>query len=183
MVKLLNKLNTALLIIDIQEKIINVMNDKETIIKNNRILLNGCKVLNIPVYYTEQYPKGLGSTIIELKDQFDGSEKYSEKDTFSAVNNTSLIENFRNNGIENIIIAGIESHICVLQTAFHLQENNFEVFLAADATGSRKLFDYTLALQRMSLKGVNILSTESILFEMLEKSGTPEFKKISELIR
>lgn len=178
-----NNNDTALLIIDIQEKITPVMDNKALLIKSNQILIQGFECLNLPIYYTEQYPKGLGNTIKELETLLvDKSFKY-EKENFSAKYAGSLIKDLKNKLIKNIVLTGIESHICVLQTAFDLIDEKFNVFLAVDAISSRKILDFKYAIKRMRGKGVNITTTESILFEIIEKSSHEKFKLIAKFIR
>ncbi len=180
--KLLQKENTALLIIDIQERILPVIFENERVVQNTLKLIKGFQVLNLPIYYTEQYPKGLGSTdkrIIEGLGEITSFTKMS----FSCYGAGELFEEMTRKEIRNVVICGIESHVCVMQTVLDLLANDFSIYLAADAVSSRREFDYKFALNRMEKHGTEITLTESILFEMLEFCGTEEFKSISKLVK
>lgn len=179
--KILDRIKTALLIIDIQERILKVMQRYETVIENTLKLIRGSKTLNVPIYYTEQYPKGLGETATELKEELEGNA--IQKMSFSCSGAENLFEEFNQKGYSQIIICGIESHVCVQQTVLDLLANDFQVNIAADAISSRRDFDYHTALHRMQFNGAEITTTESILFELLNVCGTDEFKKISKLVK
>ncbi len=180
--KLLKREKAALLIIDIQERIIGVMAHKERVIDNNIKLIEGAKTLDIPIYYTEQYPKGLGETVPELKELLDGNEAV-QKMSFSCSGAGELFAKLKQKNIEQVIVSGIESHVCVQQTVLDLLENGFQVNLAADAVSSRREFDYEIALHRMRDNGAEVTTTEAVLFEVLNVCGTPEFKTISKLVK
>lgn len=179
--KILRKGNTALLIIDIQERILNVMAHKERVIETTAKLINGFKALNLPIYYTEQYPKGLGETAKELKELLSGSA--IQKMSFSCSGIDGFLEKFIENDLTQIVLCGIETHVCVQQTALDLIANGFQVNVAADAVSSRKEIDYSTALERMRHNKVEVTTVESILFELLELCGTPEFKSISKIVK
>ena len=179
---ILDKSKTALLIIDIQEKILSVMQNPEIIVSNTIKLIKGFKILGSPILITEQYPKGLGPTqkdiAIELRDI-----RTFQKMSFSGICAENLFPELRNKNIKQVVIAGIEAHVCVQQTALDLIANNFQVNLAADAVSSRKKIDYETAIGRMRKHSIEITTTESVLFEMLRESGTDEFKQISKIIK
>lgn len=179
--KILDRTKTALLIIDIQERILKVMQRHETVIENTLKLIRGSKVLNVPIYYTEQYPKGLGETAAELKEELDGNA--IQKMSFSCGGAEDLFDEFKQKGYSQIVVCGIESHVCVQQTVLDLIANNFQVDVAADAISSRKDTDYNIALDRMRANGAEVTTTESILFEMLNVCGTDEFKAVSKLVK
>ncbi len=180
--KILNSEKSALLIIDIQERILSVERKKERVIENTIKLIQGCKVLNIPIYYTEQYPKGLGPTHHGIKSELETVEAI-QKMSFSCYGAGDLFKEFKNINIFQVIVCGIETHVCVQQTVLDLLANNFQVNLAADAVSSRRKIDYKIALERMRNNGAEITTTESILFEMLNVCGTPEFKEISKIVK
>lgn len=180
--KLLQKENTALLIIDIQERILPVIFENERVVQNTLKLIKGFQILNLPIYYTEQYPKGLGPTENRIKEVLMNSNYY-EKLSFSCYGAGNLFEEMKNKEIKNVVVCGIESHVCVMQTVLDLLANDFSVYAAADAVSSRREFDYKIALNRMEKHGAEITLTESILFEMLEVCGTEEFKTISKLVK
>ncbi len=179
--KILNRTQSALLIIDIQERILKVMQQYETVIENALKLIRGSKTLNVPIYYTEQYPKGLGETAVELKSELEGAA--TQKMSFSCSGAENLFEEFKEKGYSQIIVCGIESHVCVQQTVLDLLANNFQVDVAADAVSSRKETDYKIALDRMRENGAEVTTTESILFELLNVCGTDEFKAVSKLVK
>lgn len=179
---LLNRDKVALLIIDVQERLLPAMYEGETLIKNIKKVTEGFNILNCPIFYTEQYPQGLGKTIDDLKTSLQKAQKF-EKISFSVVGAESLVETFIKMNIKQIVIAGIETHICVLQSALDLQSEGFQVYVMEDAVTSRKEVDKKTALRRINSKNIDLITVESVLFEILEKAGTQEFKEISRLIR
>lgn len=179
---ILKKEKSALLIIDIQERILPVIYNYELVLNNIMKLIKGFKILNLPIYYTEQYPKGLGPTSKMILDELQEYKTY-QKMTFSCSGAENLFEDFKENNLNQIIVTGIESHVCVQQTVMDLLANNFQVNLVADAISSRKNIDYNIALDRMRKLGAEVTTTESILFELLEVCGTPEFKEISKIVK
>lgn len=174
--------NTALLVIDIQDKVIRVVQDPESVIQNAVKLIEGFKILGLPVFATEQYPKGLGETEASIKNSL-GDNLPFQKMSFSCIGAGNLFEILHYRKIKQVVIAGIEAHVCVQQTALDLLANGFQVFLAANACSSRKGDDYKFALERMRAKGVIVTTTEAVLFEILKISGTEDFKHISKLIK
>ena len=175
----LKKEDCLLLVIDIQERLIPVIHQHEEVIHNANILLKGMEILGVPVIVTEQYPKGLGNTCKEILLGEDA--KVMEKITFSCLANDYIKESVQSK--KQIIICGVEAHICVLKTALDLLDEGFEVHLITDAVSSRKKENKQVAIERMKQSGVFISSTEMILFQLLDKAGTDEFKLISKLIK
>lgn len=180
--KILSKESTALLIVDIQERILGVMNKPDDVIKNSTKLIRGFKTLNLPIYYTEQYPKGLGPTSSALLQELEGLTAI-QKMTFSCQGAENLFITLKQNNISQVVVAGIESHVCVQQTVLDLLANDFQVNVAADAVSSRNELDYNIAVERMRTHGAEITTTESVLFELLVTSGTDEFKQVSKIIK
>jgi nicotinamidase-related amidase len=180
--KILTREKSALLLIDIQEKILAVMHNPEQVVKNSLNLIKGFKVLNIPIFYTEQYPKGLGPTSSNLLKELEGLSVI-QKMSFSCSGVPNFFTRLVDNNVSQVVIAGIESHVCVEQTTLDLLANGFQVDIAADATSSRKETDYKFALDRMRTHGAEITTSEAILFELLNIAGTDEFKEISKIIR
>ncbi len=180
--KILAREKTALLLIDIQEKILNVMKDPDQVIQNSLKLIKGFKTLNIPIFYTEQYPKGLGNTAKSLLKELEGLSAI-QKMSFSCSGAGNFFNRLKDNKVSQVVIAGIESHVCVQQTTLDLLANGFQVDIAADAISSRKEIDYKIALDRMRAHGADITTSESILFELLEVCGTDEFKAISKIVK
>lgn len=179
---ILKRDETALLIIDIQEKIFRVMLNPEIVIQNTIKLIEGFKILDSPIFATEQYPKGLGETETRIKEALKNVVPI-QKMTFSCYGAGDLFEILNYRKIKRVVVAGIESHVCVQQTALDLLANDFQVSLAADACSSRKEVDYSMALERMRKAGVIVTTTEAILFELLNVCGTEEFKKISKIVK
>ncbi|MBR1616804.1 isochorismatase family protein [bacterium] len=168
--------NTTVLCIDFQEKLVNIVQNEA--IKSNGIkLMKASSILNMDVIITEQYPKGLEETILEIKSLKDF--KITEKITFSALQTP----NFPKIKNKNVILFGIESHICVFQTALDLINQGYQVFIPFDCCASRKESDKSTALNYLAQKGINVLSLEIILFELLKSSKHPNFKEIQALIK
>lgn len=180
--KILEKEKTALLVVDIQERIINVMREPQEVIANTIKLIKGCNLLGVPVFYTEQYPKGLGPTVKEILDELRNAQ-YADKMSFSCSGAGELFAELKLKNISQVVLCGIESHVCVQQTAMDLIANEFQVNLPADAVSSRKEKDYWIALDRMRSHGVEVTTTESVLFELLTVCGTDVFKQVSKLVK
>lgn len=178
---LIQKEKTALLIIDIQEKLMPVIHNAEEVLANTNKLLKGASVLNIPVILTEQYPKGLGNTCAEI--ELPENILTIEKMCFSCMQSASVIQELKAKNITTLVLCGVESHICVLKTALEALENNFEVHVVADAVSSRTKENKQLALERIRQSGAFIVSTEMMLFQLIDEAGTAAFKAISSLIK
>ena len=180
--KLLKTEKTCLLIIDVQKRILPVIKDYELVVENTLKLIKGFKAMGLPIYYTEQYPKGLGPTEEQIVNELDGI-KPIEKMTFSCSGAGELFNIFDRKKHSQIVVCGIESHVCVQQTVLDLIENGFQVNLAADAVSSRRKKDYNIALNRMRQHGTEVITTESILFELLNICGTDVFKHVSKIVK
>ena len=180
--KILRTENTALLIIDVQERILKVMRKHERLMENSLKLLRGFKIMNLPVFYTEQYPKGLGSTVQELKEELVEIEAI-QKMSFSCSGAGDLFDDLKKKNIEQVVVCGIESHVCVQQTVLDLLAEGFQVNVAADAVSSRKKIDYKIALDRIRGNGAEVTTVESILFELLNVCGTDQFKAVSKIVK
>jgi len=177
--RLMSRNDTGLLVIDLQTKLLDKISLKNNIITKTLQLVEGAKILGIPVFTTEQYPKGLGSTVPELAARLPHP---LEKVSFSCGVLPEVIDFFKSKSIQKILLAGIETHVCVLQTALDLIAQGFQVYLAVDAAGSRHEQDEEWALRRLESAGVVLTTAETALFEWAEKAGTPEFKEISRLV-
>lgn len=178
---ILKRDTTALLVIDIQEKILKVMQNYEVMLANVVKLIKGIKILNVPIFYTEQYPKGLGKTVEAIQNELEGEA--IQKLSFSCIGAENLIETLKQNNIKQVIVVGIEAHVCVQQTVLDLLANGFQVNLPINAVSSRFQIDFETAINRMSKHGVETTTVESILFELLNVCTTPEFKPISSLLK
>ncbi len=177
----LNADKCLVLIIDIQEKLIKIAKD-DTVKKNSISIAKTAEILNLPVIVTEQYPKGLGATIDEIK-SLNLKSNYFEKTTFSVFKENNIKDKILNSNKKQIVIFGIETHICVLQSAIDLLNAGFEVFIVQDCCCSRNEENKNAAIRRLIHAGCQILTTEMILFELLEGSKHPNFKEIQALIK
>ncbi|MFQ5824327.1 MAG: hydrolase [bacterium] len=180
--QILNRNRTALLIVDVQQKINAVMLYGDIVVNSIVKLIKACKILNVPIFITEQYPKGLGPTEPKILEALEGKVPI-QKMTFSCCGVEQLISQFKEKNIQQVIVTGIESHVCVQQTALDLLEQNIQVHVPKEAVSSRNELDYQTALERMSKTGVVLTTVEAALFELLEEAGTPEFKEVSNLIK
>ena len=173
---------SALVIVDVQEKLFPLINKKKELIKNINILLKIFSQLNLPILVSEQYPSGLGRTISEIKINSAKIIK-NEKTSFSCWKDPKFKQNLFKTSKKQIILCGVETHICVLQTCLDLFNNSFEVFVVQDAVNSRSNESHLLGIERMRSSGVNIIHSEMVLFELLEDSKHKDFKELSKLIR
>lgn len=176
--------NSLLLVIDIQEKFRPVIYEFDLVVSNTQKLIKVANLLKIPVLVTEQYPKGLGETVAEVKNNL---KKYEliEKVAFDCFNVKGFIEllNKKFTPVKNLIICGIESHVCVFQTVLSALEKGFNVYLIGDAISSRKKTDYEIAIKRMLHEGVKLVSAEMIIFQMIKDSKDDRFKGISGIVK
>lgn len=177
----LNREDTVLLVIDIQERLVPVMEYKDQVINNNKILINAAKEMNFPILATEQYPKGLGRTVPELLDLIDEKNVFA-KNSFSAYTG-ELKEALLSLDKKKVIVTGMETHVCVFQTVRNLINTGYQVFLVKDAVSSRTKSNYLNGLDLMKSLGALITNTETAVFDLLKVSGTPEFKIMSRMIK
>jgi nicotinamidase-related amidase len=177
---LLDKKTSALLVVDVQLKLVPFVQEPNRLTWNIRRLLDAASIFEIPRSATEQYPKGLGATVRELADLL-GS--IPEKLRFSCSECESLFREWRGLGHDKIVVTGIETHVCVQQTVLDLLHAGIQTYVVADAVSARGLLDHEIALRRMEKCGATITTTESVMFEWCQAAGSPEFKKISALVR
>jgi nicotinamidase-related amidase len=178
---LLKRDETVFLIVDIQERLMPVINDKEEIFSNVNKLISGAKILDLPLLVTEQYPKGLGHVCKEIK--LPDDHMVIEKVCFSCLLSDPIKEKLQRLKARSLVLSGVESHICILKTALDALKNDYEVHIVADAVSSRRKFDKEIALERLKQSGAFIATTEMILFQLLDEAGNEEFKNISRLIK
>lgn len=177
---------SQLLIIDMQEKVLPEVEDHDRVTQRCIRLLKAAKRLNIPITLAELYPSGLGPTVEELLSELNEKAIIFEKIHFSCLGDDALREHLHQHlkqGRAQIVVAGIEAHVCVAQTVMDLEDQGFESFVVADAVSSRDDDSWDLALERLSRSGAQIVDSEMVIFEWLEKTGTPEFKELHELIK
>ncbi len=173
---------SCLLVIDVQAKLAPVMAAPERAIANIAILMKAAARLDVPMLVSEQYPKGIGHTVEELA-ALAPEGSVMEKIHFSCMGDRGIAQRFAELGRDQTVIAGIEAHVCVLQTAIDLHGEGRHVFVVADATASRLPENHETAMERLRAAGISIVTTEMVLFEWLGRSGTPEFKEIAALIK
>lgn len=172
--------NGALLVVDLQDKLLAAIADRAHVVGNVVHLIEGAKALGLPVWGTEQYPRGLGPSTASVADLI--SDRPG-KMTFHCCAVPQLLEQLYGRNVRHVTVAGIEAHVCVAQTALELLDLGFRVQVPADAVASRRKIDWEFALRRLERAGAIVSTTESVLFEWTEKSDRPEFKAISELIK
>ncbi len=175
---------SQLLIIDTQERLASAMGEKSrnSVLHNTSLLLQAASLLQVPTIKFEQYPKGLGPTEKVLLDNLpDGSSNY-EKMSFSCCGSDEFCDSTLESPRKQFVLTGMETHVCVLQTAFELQQRGYQLFVVADAVCSRTGRNRRIALQRMAQAGITITSTESVLFEWLRAASHPQFRTISKLL-
>lgn len=176
--------HTVLVLVDVQERLLPVMDKNEALLKNLEALVKGALALELPIIWLEQYPKGLGRTVEPLKSLLEAAALQPiEKMTFSGVANLEFQKQIENYDHVHFLVAGIETHICVYQTVRDLLDEDFEVEVVSDAVSSRVEANTELGLNKMIQLGATLTSTEMCLFEMLESAEHPKFKEISQLIR
>lgn len=176
------KENTIGLVVDLQERLVPVMEEKELLVENCAKLIQGLQILGLPLVVTQQYTKGLGETIPEIKSAIQDF-KYIEKKDFSCYEVPEVAEKLATSGVVNVIICGIESHVCVLQTAVDLKEAGYTPVVVMDCVSSRSFDDLDLASERFRHEGILMTSLESILFELTRSAAAQEFKEISKLVK
>jgi nicotinamidase-related amidase len=170
----------ALLVVDVQEKLMARIKHRDLVVANTVRLVRAAEILRLPVWATEQYPQGLGSTVYEIAKLI---PERPAKTTFHCCSVPQLLEQLYGRKIRHVTLVGIETHVCVAQTALELLGLGFGVQVPADSVASRSKMDWELALRRLENAGAVVTTAESILFEWTECSDRPEFKAISELVK
>ncbi len=180
--RILSSSEAVLFIIDVQEAFRKVLVDFDSLCKNIAIMAQAAKIIDIPVVITEQYPRGLGATVPEIAEHV-GKHEYFDKSCFSALALDSLLDWLRKSGRTQVILSGIEAHVCVSQTAHDLLHNGYQVHLITDAIQSRIPSNKEVGLSKMIGSGAVPSSVEAALFEMLMESGTDAFKAVQKLVK
>ena len=178
--ELMSRNDSALLVVDVQEKLIPLIKDHQQLVWNAGRLLEGAEVLGIPARACEQYPAKLGPTVEELNQRL---KEIPAKLTFSCAECVELFESLSEQGVRSILVVGIETHVCVQQTVFDLIADGYQVYLAVDALASRYEVDRDVALRRMESGGATLTTVEAALFEWCRVAGTAVFKTISGLAK
>jgi nicotinamidase-related amidase len=183
---LLSREKSQVLIVDVQDKLLKAINGADRVIDRCVRLVSAARKLGIPITMSEQYPQGLGPTHDSVRDAFANDGFVADKTEFSCMRNEMLrdrLHALRREGRSQVVIGGIEAHVCVTQTAMDLESQGFEAFVVADAVGSRSKNSRKLALTRLQNSSVDIVDSEMVLFEWMERAGTPEFKALQALIK
>jgi nicotinamidase-related amidase len=180
---LIEAARSCLMMVDMQEKLLPAIHDYERVIEKCGLLLQVAEKLDLPLIVSEQYPKGLGPTVAELENK---NATVFDKLSFSALRDEKLRGHFKtleDSGFKQVIVCGVEAHVCVLQTALDLKQAGFDVFVVADACSSRSAQSAELAWPRLRHHGVQVVNCEMVVFELAGKAGTAEFKALSALIK
>jgi nicotinamidase-related amidase len=177
--------DSQLLVIDVQDRLLGAMAqaDRLRVLKATSALVSAARLLGVPLYATEQYPKGLGPTDSSLRSDLISQGKIFEKTSFSCCGAQGFTGNLDCDVRPQVVIAGIEAHVCVLQTALELAHRGFQVFVVEDGTCSRNPAHHANAMQRLRQAGVIVTTMESVLFEWMRDASHPHFKVISELVK
>jgi nicotinamidase-related amidase len=178
---IINKEKTVFILVDVQDKFVPIINDVDKLISNSNILIKASEILKIPLIVTEQYPKGLGHTSEKIN--LPKKKHLIEKISFSCFESEGFVKKIKELKVDSIVLFGVEAHVCVLKTALDALKNNFDVYVVVDAISSRTFDNKSIAIERMRQSGVFIVSTEMVLFQLLDKAGTEEFKSISNLVK
>ena len=179
----LDRSRTALVVIDVQEAFRSSIPDFSEIADNISIAVRGCRILGVPVLVTEQYPKGLGRTAEEIRLALPDDLEPIEKTAFSSCGARAFVDELRKLGAKQIVLCGVETHVCVNQTAHDLLDEGFDVHLLTDCVGSRFEHDKTAGLEKMRSSGIAPSSNEMMLFELMRDAKHEKFKEIQQLIR
>ena len=183
---LITREKSQLLIVDVQDKLLDAISGKDRVVERCVRLVRAARMLGVPITLSEQYPQGLGPTVDPIREAFANAGFVVDKVEFSCLRSEPLRERLhelRRQGRPQVVIGGIEAHVCVLQTAIDLEAQGFEAFVVADAIGSRSKVSRKLAMTRMLKAGADVVDSEMVLFEWLERAGTPEFKELQALIK
>ncbi|HEX6828985.1 MAG TPA: hydrolase [Burkholderiales bacterium] len=179
---LIRRNDSTLFVVDEQARLAPAISGREQALANTAVLIRAANRLGVPVLASEQYPKGLGPTVPEIAELLP-QEAVMEKVHFCAAAEETVITRIAGLGRSQVVVAGMEAHVCVLQTALGLKERGYQVYVVADATASRRPQSHALAMDRLRLAGIPAVSTEMVVFEWLARDGTPEFREVLALIK
>lgn len=186
MVDFLNREDALLLVVDVQERLVPAIHKElyPNTLRNMQIMIEAAGTLGLPILLTEQYPKGLGSTVSEVLRPLEGKKfQRIEKLTFSCARDEGFLQAVAAANRKQVAIIGMETHVCVYQTSVDLKRAGYSVFVLDDAVSSRFLHNYQSGLQALRDAGCTVFSTETAVFQLLKVAATPEFKKVASLIR
>lgn len=174
---LIDRHRSSLIVVDVQEKLCPVMQDPRRVIHNSGRLLRGAGLMEVPVTISEQYPKGIGPTMADLRPYFD-PDVVIEKVSFSCTGEPAFMDRMKRLDRPQSVVCGIESHVCVLQTCLSLQAMGHQVFVVEDACSSRSALDLDVAMRRLSAAGISVVTTEMVLFEWLGRADDAQFRTV-----
>jgi nicotinamidase-related amidase len=180
----LQKSKCALILVDLQEKLFRVMSGQEELLRNSLKLISGIRALKIPIIVTEQYPNGIGKTIEPVINALGSDYNPISKLEFSCFGNEDFVKELKGlKGVDNLIIMGIEAHVCIFQTVMDALKKGYGVHLITDAVSSRSVNNKKIGIDRCASMGAFLSCTEMALFQLLKKAGTVEFKSISKILK
>ncbi|MHC4133021.1 MAG: hydrolase [Planctomycetota bacterium] len=174
--------NSCLIVIDIQGKLAQLMHEKDRLFENIQILVKGCKVLNVPILWTQQVPRALGQTITQITELLTDIEPIN-KASFSCCGEEKFLDALEKLDHKQVLLCGIETHICIYQTALDLLKRDYYVEIVTDAVSSRTLKNKEIALKKMQSLSTGLTSTEMALFELVRTAEHPQFKQIAKLVK
>ena len=177
---------SQLLIVDVQDKLLGAIAGKDRVVDRCVRLVRAARLMGVPITVSEQYPQGFGPTVDPIREAYGNAGFIVDKVEFSCLKSEPLrdrLHELRRQGRPQVVIGGIEAHVWVLQTAIDLEAQGFEAFVVADAIGSRSKLNRKLAISRLQNAGADVVDSEMVLFEWLERAGTPEFKELQTLIK
>jgi nicotinamidase-related amidase len=178
----LDQHEALLLVVDVQGKLARLVHDSDAVIKRLQILVEGCQILGVPTIWAEQLPEKLGTTVPELTAKLGGLTPHI-KSSFGCCEDSQLYDAIRSTERRQVILCGIETHVCVWQTAVVLLGDDFQVHLIADATSSRSMANRDIAINRMVQEGVHLSCVEMALFEMMRDAEHPQFRAVTKLLK
>jgi len=180
---MLDSNDTLLVIIDVQERMMPAISNHEDVVAQVARLAAGCRRLEVPILITEQYTKGLGPTVAPVQGALGEWYRPIEKISFSACKEIHFMTQLEAAGRQEIILCGVETHVCLYQTAMDLRELGYSVHIAADAVGSRAERNYRIAMEKMVRHSIDTTSVEMFLFELMERADIPVFKEVQALVK
>lgn len=174
--------DAVLLLVDVQGRLARLMHESEAMIRQQAILIRGCRLLGVPVLWAEQLPEKLGPTVEELQAPLEGLRPHA-KSSFGCCGDAGLMAAIEASGRSQVLLCGIEAHVCVWQTAAALRASGRSVHLAADAVSARSAFNRDIAFRRMAQAGVHLSNVEMLLFELMQNANHPRFRDVTALLK
>lgn len=183
MINTIDRTDALLVVVDMQEKMMNAIHDAAHVTDNVCRLVRGCRALGVPILITEHYSKGLSGTVADVRHALEDDYRPLEKISFSAAKDLDFMRAFEASGRQHILLCGVESHVCIYQTARDLHNLGWTVEVVADAAGARTDRNHRIGIDRMRHHGIDCTSVEMALFDMMESADIPEFKTVAAIIK